>query len=160
MTTRHYDPKTFQSRSSIGYLLKMAHMQMLDSVTTVFAPHDISFIQWLVMLKLREGHASTASDLCRAMRHDNGALTRVIDQLEERRYLARTRSQEDRRVVELELTVDGNHKLDELMPKLVDKLNVILGDFSESEFAELKRLLNKLMTRLQANTADTPQNSP
>lgn len=154
MTTRHYDTKTFNSRSSIGYLLKMTHMQIHDCANEVFAPHDISFIQWLTMLKLRESQALSASDLCRAMRHDNGALTRVLDQLEERGYIARNRSLQDRRVVELELTEAGSHKLDALLPNLVDTLNLVLDDFSKTEFAELTRLLNKLMASLQANTSD------
>src|SRR3546814_2219137 len=91
----------------------MSHAQMHCCADAIFAPHDISFVQWIAMLRLREGQALTASDLCRAMRHDNGALTRILDQLEERGFLIRNRSQQDRRVVELELTEAGNRKLDE-----------------------------------------------
>lgn len=156
MTTKHYDPKTFNSRGSIGYLLKMAHMLLLDRADEVFAPHDISFVQWIAMLKLSEGQALTASDLCRAMRHDNGALTRILDQLEARGFVARNRSQQDRRVVELELTAAGQHKLDELLPEFIAQLNIVLGDFSKSEFAELVRLLNKLMAKLQVSLAASP----
>jgi DNA-binding MarR family transcriptional regulator len=153
MAVKHYDPKTFTSRGSIGYLLKMTHALMHDRGDEVFAPHDLSFVQWITMLKLREGQALTASDLCRAMRHDNGALTRILDQLEERGFVVRNRSQQDRRVVELELTAAGERKLDALLPELVDQLNAVLGDFSKAEFAELTRLLNKLMTNLQAGAA-------
>src|SRR3546814_11939859 len=85
------------------------------------------------------------------MRHYNGALTRILDQLEERGFLIRNRSQQDRRVVELELTEAGNRKLDDLLPELVAQLNLVLGDFSKAEFAELTRLLNKLMASLQAH---------
>ncbi|MEZ5501570.1 MAG: MarR family transcriptional regulator [Halioglobus sp.] len=159
MTTKHYDAATFNSRQSIGYLLKMAHMQLQDCANDVLAPHDISFVQWLVMLKLREGVASTASDLCRAMRHDNGALTRVLDQLEERGYLTRHRSVQDRRVVELQLTAAGSEQLDVLLPALMDRLNLVLGDFSTAEFAELTHLLNKLMACLGDHAAGS-QTSP
>lgn len=153
MATKHYDPRTFNSRASIGYLLKMTHALMHDRADEIFAPHDMSFVQWIAMLKLREGQALTASDLCRAMRHDNGALTRILDQLEERGFVARNRSQQDRRVVELELTAAGERKLDALLPELVNQLNAVLGDFSKAEFAELTRLLNKLMVNLQADAA-------
>lgn len=152
MATKHYDPKTFNSQRSIGYLLKMSHAQMHDCAEAVLAPHGVSFVQWIAMLKLREGHALTASDLCRAMRHDNGALTRIIDQLEERGYVVRKRSREDRRVVELELTAAGSRKLDELMPPLIAQLNEVLGVFSKAEFAELVRLLDKLLETLRAQS--------
>ncbi|HKE96135.1 MAG TPA: MarR family transcriptional regulator, partial [Povalibacter sp.] len=107
MAARHYDVKTFAAADSIGYLLKMALSLVHDAQSAAFANHDISFVQWLMLLKLREGVADTASDLCRQMRHDNGALTRLIDQLEERGFIERQRSEQDRRIVKLDLTAAG-----------------------------------------------------
>src|SRR6188768_1642168 len=108
---KHYDPETFSSKSSLGYLLKINHSLMHDCADSIFAAHDISFVQWIALKKLNDGSALTASDLCREMRHDNGALTRLLDQLEERGYLDRQRSEEDRRVVRLELTAAGRRKV-------------------------------------------------
>jgi DNA-binding MarR family transcriptional regulator len=153
--TAFYDPQTFDSRSSVGYLLKTAHAQMHACADRIFADHDVSFVQWIALLKLREGHALTASDLCRAMFHDNGAVTRMLDYLESRGYVERQRSQQDRRVVELRLTEAGGRKLDELMPQVVDGLNEVFNaaGFSMAEFNELSRLLSKLLTRLQVYAA-------
>jgi DNA-binding MarR family transcriptional regulator len=148
---RHYDVKTFTSSGSVGYLLKLSHSLMHDAAAAAFAGHDLSFVQWVVLMKLREGAALTASDLCREMRHDNGALTRLLDQLEERGYVERERSQEDRRVVELQLTATGRRKVAELQTLVVDRLNNALGDFSKAEFAEFTRLLNKLIATLKAS---------
>lgn len=150
MAVKHFDVRTFQAARSLGYLLKMSHSLMLDAGSAALAGHDLSFIQWLVLIKLREGTAATASDLCRQMRYDNGALTRLLDQLETRGFIERKRSEADRRVVNLELTAAGRHKVAELLPLVVDTLNNILGDFSKAEFNELVRLLNKLMDGLKA----------
>ena len=57
MATKHYDIKTFRSSESIGYLLKRAQARMQDVAESVFAPHDMSFVQWITMLKLREEQA-------------------------------------------------------------------------------------------------------
>src|SRR5690606_4564742 len=138
VSTKHYDAKTFTSSNSLGYLLKVSHALMHEAAAAAFAPHDVSFMQWLVLTKLREGTLN-ASDLCRTMRHDNGALTRLLDQLEERGYVERERSQADRRVVELRLTPAGRRKVTELMPLLVDCLNGSLASFSRAEFSELVR---------------------
>ncbi len=148
--TKHFDVKTFSAARSLGYLLKMSHSLMVDAVTDALAGHDLSFIQWIVLMKLREGQAATASDLCRQMRYDNGALTRLLDLLESRGFVERRRSETDRRVVDLGLTAAGRRKVTELLPLVVDSLNDILGDFSKAEFAELVRLLNKLMDNLKA----------
>lgn len=150
MATKHFDVKTFTAQRSLGYLLKMCHSLMHDAGAAALAGHDLSFIQWLVLIKLREGTAITASSLCRQMRHDNGALTRLLDQLEDKGFIERKRSESDRRVVNLELTAAGRRKVAELLPLIVDTLNNVLGDFSKAEFAELVRLLNKLMENLKA----------
>jgi DNA-binding MarR family transcriptional regulator len=150
--TKHYDARTFSSAASIGYLIKLAHMLMLDRVTAAFAEHDLSFAQWVVLVRLKEGREVTASDLCRVLRHDTGALTRMIDQLQERGYVSRERSREDRRVVHLQLTDAGAAKAAELTPVIVGLLNEALVDFSKEEFSELSRLLNKLLNTLKAHS--------
>jgi DNA-binding MarR family transcriptional regulator len=151
---KHYDPETFSSQSSLGYLLKINHALMHDGADRIFAAHDISFVQWIALKKLRDGSALTASDLCREIRHDNGAFTRLLDQLEERGYVSRQRSKQDRRVVDLQITEAGLAKVKELTPLVVNNLNAILAPFSAEEFAQLTGLLNKLKTRLEQYTAE------
>lgn len=148
MTRKHYDVRTFSSAESIGYLLKLAHALLHDAAATAFEGHDLSFMQWLVLLKLREG-ASTASELCQIMWHDTGALTRLLDQLEERGYVERQRSTADRRVVKLQLTAAGRRKTTELTPLTVDSLNAPLASFSKAEFEQLMRLLKKFIANLR-----------
>lgn len=154
MAPRHYDSKSFQAGRSIGYLLKLSHSLIHDLQARSFAGHDLSFIQWLMLIKLRENANLTASDLCRQMNYDNGALTRLLDQLEERGYIARQRSEEDRRVVNLELTAAGRRKAQEMLPLAISNLNAALESFSKAEFDELIRLLNKLIDCLKSATTE------
>jgi DNA-binding MarR family transcriptional regulator len=149
----HYNPYNFASKKSLGYLLKVNHSLMHECGERVLAPHGFSFVQWIILVKLREGAAVTASELCRSMMHDNGALTRILDSLEQRGYVARERSQQDRRVVDLRITEAGLEKLNELMPLVINNLNQALDGFSVDEFAELTRLLEKLKTHLQDHSA-------
>jgi DNA-binding MarR family transcriptional regulator len=148
MARKHYDVRTFSSAESIGYLLKLAHALMHDAAAAAFEGHDLSFMQWLVLVKLREG-ASTPSELCQIMWHDTGALTRLLDQLEQRGYVERQRSTEDRRVVQLQVTAAGKRKTTDLMPLVIDRLNTALGDFSKAEFDQFMRLLQKLIGSLR-----------
>lgn len=143
---QHYDPFNFSPKNSLGYLLKTNHQLMHECADRVFANHDITFMQWLALVKLKEGHAETASDLCRTLSHDNGAITRMVDQLENRGFVERERSQQDRRVVKLLITEAGRAKLADLTPPFIMSLNEALSPFSAEEFAELNRLLGKLKT--------------
>src|SRR5262249_11559271 len=135
MTRKHYDVRTFATAESIGYLLKLGHTLMHGAAAAAFEGHDLSFMQWLVLVKLREG-VSTASELCQLMWHDTGALTRLLDQLENRGFVERQRSTTDRRVVQVQLTAAGRRKTTDLMPLAVDRLNTALAGFSKTEFEE------------------------
>lgn len=156
----HYDPYNFVSQKSLGYLLKINHTLMLECADRILTAHGMSFVQWIALLKLSEGTAETASDLCRQMFHDNGAITRVLDQLEEQGLLARQRSLQDRRVVHLHITEAGRSKVGELTPLVVNSLNAALEPFSAAEFAEFTRLLEKLKTRLQQHAAEPQPATP
>jgi DNA-binding MarR family transcriptional regulator len=156
MAVKHYDPAKFSTSESLGYLAKLVHTLMHERAAAAFATQDINFTQWIVLTKLSEGKATTAGDMCRAIHHDTGAFTRVLDQLEERGYVERVRSSSDRRVVELRLTPAGRKRSQEFVPLVVDLLNEAVADFTKAEFQELMRLLKKLIAGLKARAEAKP----
>jgi DNA-binding MarR family transcriptional regulator len=145
-----YDAKTYKARDSVGYLVRRAGNLMTTRVEAAFADHEITFAQWLVMMRLRDGLATTAAEIARDMCHDSGALTRVIDQLAQRGLIERTRGQEDRRTIALALTKEGLRTVNALVPTVVDLLNMALVDFTDDETSTLTRLLNKLIDGVTA----------
>jgi DNA-binding MarR family transcriptional regulator len=149
MSEQHYQPSTYRVQSSIGYLLKRAQSMIMDVLDNQFAERGFSFIQYVILAGLRDGIAANPKDFCAQYRHDSGALTRVIDQLEERGLLERVRRDRDRRKVELQLTEAGRKAVESLIPLVVDKLNLALADFSRDEVTEFKRLLTKFNGRLE-----------
>jgi DNA-binding MarR family transcriptional regulator len=154
MSEQHYYAATYTAQSSIGYLIKRAHAMMMDVLENLFADRGFSFIHYAILSWVRDGIAVNPKDICIQYRHDSGALTRVIDQLEERGLIERVRRGNDRRKVELQLTEAGRETVESLIPLVVDKLNLVLVDFSHEEVSEFKRLLIKLNTRL-TTTLDT-----
>jgi DNA-binding MarR family transcriptional regulator len=154
---QHYRSEAYSARSSVGYLLKRAHTLLVDQLEAAVAASEITATQWVVLMYLRDGLAINASDLCVQLRHDSGALTRVLDQLEARGLLQRERSREDRRAVQLRLTAAGVETVAALIPAVVDKLNYALRDFSRAEAAELNRLLAKLIGSLDGSSAKPEQ---
>ena len=151
---QHYRAESYKARSSVGYLIKRAHSLLIDQLEAAVAGSDITATQWVVLMHLRDGLAINASDLCAQLRHDSGALTRVIDQLEARGLVQRERSREDRREVQLRLTDAGIETVASLIPTVVDKFNFALRDFSRAEASELNRLLIKLITSLDSASVE------
>lgn len=142
---RYYDPETYKAKSSVGYLVRRAGNLMTGRVEAAFAEQKVTFAQWLVLMNLRDGLAGNAAEISRHMCHDSGALTRVIDQLEQRGFITRCRSVADRRTVELTLTEEGLRMVNSLVPLVVNMLNTALAGFTQDEVDTLTRLLTKLV---------------
>lgn len=159
MPEQYYQPQTYLSRDSVGYLIRRLYTLLLARFEGALAQADFTLTQWIVLIQVRDGLARTASDIANDLGHDSGALTRVVDQLERRGYLQRSRSAKDRRVVELKLTPAGHAIIDELLPLVVDHTNAALAPLSKSEFVQLRsylvRLLDHAQRPAQAPTAGT-----
>ncbi|MBX7201304.1 MAG: MarR family transcriptional regulator [Rhodospirillaceae bacterium] len=143
-----YDTDSFDGGRSIGYLIRRCHAKMMPQVEARFVDAELTFSQWVVLMSLRDKAAGTCADIARNMNHDTGAVTRLVDQLEKRGLVARTRSTSDRRVVHLKLLPAGKKMAKALIPRIVDFWNGVLADFSRAEAARLIKLLTRLDQRL------------
>ncbi|MFO1406769.1 MAG: MarR family transcriptional regulator [Steroidobacteraceae bacterium] len=150
MPEQHYRAATYRARDSMGYLLRRVYTTMHERIESAFEGHGFTLMQWIILIYLRDGIARTASDISREFRHDSGALTRVIDRLERRGLLARRRSAEDRRVVELSLTPLGRRTVESLLPVVVGQMNLALEPFTYEEFLQLRSLMVRLVDHLQS----------
>jgi DNA-binding MarR family transcriptional regulator len=153
---QHYTADKYRAKTSVGYLVKRANSLVIEGLEPALAECGFTFTQWVVMMHLRDGLAPNAKDICVQLRHDSGAVTRILDQLEARGLLARERSLDDRREVKLRLTDAGHQMVESLIPLVVDKLNFVLRDFSSAELTELTRLLNKFIVGLQSAASSKP----
>lgn len=151
----HYDARTYSARSSIGYLMRRGASLMRNRLEFALADHGFTFAQWVTLVLVRDDSTLTPGDLCRELHHDSGAFTRILDQLEERGFLKRQRSDTDRRVVQLRLTAAGRKAIDTLMPIIVERLNSALEGFTAVEVNTLTRLLGRLIQRLEQTVGGT-----
>ena len=139
-----YDPDTFQPREGLGYVLARARKTYILALEQELAPYDINSSQWAVILNLADGHAGTAGELCKVMRYNPGAMTRLLDRLEEKGVVRRIRTEADRRTIQLELTTAGKALRPRIVMALVNVLNRLLDGFSPDEIRQLQSLLERL----------------
>jgi DNA-binding MarR family transcriptional regulator len=148
VSRQHYSAESFHLQDSLGYLVKRAQHLMRDRIESEFASQGISFQQWIVLMHLRDGISTTVAGLCQELRHDSGAMTRLIDQLEERGFIARRRKSADRRVVDLALTPAGRKMVNSLVPLTVNTLNDALADFTKADLQQFQSLLRRIIARV------------
>ena len=107
---------------------------------------DIGFCEWLRQ-KL------VGIELAREMDVDAGAITRLLDRLEAKGLVERLRSAADRRVVQLRLTPAGDAAAAKVPHVLAAVNNDFLQGFSESEWKQLRKLLDRMAANGQAMLA-------
>jgi DNA-binding MarR family transcriptional regulator len=142
---RPYTCKNYTPEESIGYLLKRLGNLLTTTFDRELARYDMTHAQFGIFFKLLHGHARTAADLARELMTDTGAMTRMLDRLEEKGFVQRTRSCEDRRVIEVALTPKGKQMADEMTQVAVNGLNHFLRGFNEAEVAQFKDLLRRMI---------------
>lgn len=113
--------------------------------------------EWKVLMSLHDSVRSHGR-LCRDLDVSTGAMTNRLDKLENRGLIRRGPDPQDRRGVLLELTSDGEARLEEYMDAGSGRERELLSDLTVNEKRELDRLLSKLLVSLQ--TKDTEKPSP
>lgn len=133
----------------VGRLIKLVFSSLLRSVDARMQPLELTALQWEPLLMLALGRADTVAALARECNVDCGAMTRMLDRLEQKQLLQRQRSDADRRVVNLTLTSKGHEAAVEI-PKVVrEELQRHLAGFSTAE----RNTLTGLLTRMLGNTS-------
>jgi len=129
-----YCPDGYRPEESVGYLMKRIMMSVIQQVDKRLERHDLTSAQWGPLLQIKKsGGSATVAELSRWSQVDAGAMTRLLDRLERKGLCKRVRSTEDRRVVQVELTPDGEAAITGVPAVLCEVMNAHLADFSKSE---------------------------
>jgi DNA-binding MarR family transcriptional regulator len=146
-----YEAETYEPRKSVGHLLHRVRMEILSAMDRELAADaqlaalEVTAAQFIIIATLSMGTVKSASDLCKGISYDAGAMTRMIDRLEEKGLLRRSRCPDDRRLVNLELTDQGNAALPRMREASVKVLNRFLKGFTKPEARQLEGFLQRML---------------
>ncbi|RFU49428.1 MarR family winged helix-turn-helix transcriptional regulator [Paraburkholderia sp. DHOC27] len=141
----HYTKDNFASLQNVGYAINKSRNLLVGEMDSALKDLDISTQQMGVMLAVQRGIATTPFELSKYLGTDTGLMTRLLDKLETKGLLERSRSLEDRRVVNLTLTEKGNAVADQIPGIAPGVLNRRLKRFTKEEFKQLNYLLGKFL---------------
>ncbi|HEY0296310.1 MAG TPA: MarR family transcriptional regulator [Bordetella sp.] len=145
------------SIDNAGFLIKMVHLSLNRALDQQMAMIDLTAMQWRPLVMLSRGIADTPAELARLAGVDTGAMTRTLDRLEAKGLLRRNRSQEDRRVIKLELTESGKEKGRQIPPHVAKVLNQHLRGFSDEEVIQLRHMMRRMLAN---GSFDLPSGLP
>lgn len=140
-----YIANGYAAEESVGYLMKRIMMSIVQQADKRLEAHGLTNAQWGPLMQIKKsGGRATVAELSRWLQVDAGAMTRLLDRLEKKGLCKRVRSTEDRRVVQVELTPDGEGSITEVPKVLCDVLNAHLAGFSKTEWQALKGYLKRM----------------
>ena len=141
---KHFTPENFL-HCHLGLLLGRAALLKDRIIDTHMEPHGITAAQFKVLIIMAQFGVDTPAELCRNLSLDSGSMTRMLDRLEQKGFLARKRSEGDRRQVQLVLTVDGQALADRLPYIGAEAMNELAGAISAQELDTLEQILKKIL---------------
>ena len=148
-----YQAESYRPEDSIGLMMRHILNSLAQGVELQLANAALTHAQWMPVLKLHLGHANTVAELARECHLDAGAMTRMLDRLEAKGLCTRSRSESDRRVVNIALTPSGSQAASEIPAVLCQVLNSHLAGLSPDEFATLKSLLQRILANTKNGAA-------
>lgn len=140
-----YSGDHWSAEESIGYLLRQTMSTLNRAAEAEMRPHGLTAVQWAPLMIISRGGSPTAASLARDLNTDTGAMTRMLDRLEAKDLLTRTRSAQDRRVVMLTLTEQGRELTTRIPHHLASVYNQHLAGFTQDEFHLLKVFLRRII---------------
>lgn len=146
----HFDESNFFPDTSPGYLVRVIHQHSIAGIDRVFAEEGLTATQWMALVSIHFGFGDTCAALARSLAHDKGAMTRLIDTMETRGWVERTRGDGDRRLVNLSLTDAGLEVAMHARRQVIECWNGWLADWNKDEVKALLVTLHKLRTSLEA----------
>lgn len=145
-----YDRATYSRENSMGYLMRRITQLTVGQVDRRLGWTGLTQAQWAPLFLIHRGEANTLAALARELQVDAGALTRTLDRLEAKGLCRRERSAEDRRVVHLTLTPEGEKAAEPVPGILCDVSNAILEGFSKDEWETLMGFLQRIVANAEA----------
>ena len=150
----HYDPSKLVPENSVGYLMRKVMSSIRTQADAQLSLHDLTYAQWLPLFKLSLCETATVATLARDLETDPASMTRSLDRMEAKGLLARVRSSEDRRVVNIVLTPEGERAGEQIPEILLRVQNRVLRGFSEDEYRALQGFLRRIFDNVQTAQPD------
>ena len=146
-----YDTENYGPKKGVGYLIHRVRTEILAAMDRELAADEqlaemqATSAQFIVLAMLSTGEVKSASDLCKGISYDAGAMTRMIDRLEQKGLLKRSRCPDDRRLVNLELTEKGQVALPRMRSTAMKVLNRFLEGFTKAEARQMEGYLTRML---------------
>ncbi len=154
MATDKYDEidsYTFQTILTILHIIGNLKHTGIEATSEI----ELSYSQIIILYNILEKEAATITELSRSLKITQGVVSRMVDRLEEKGLVDRSRDREDRRVVVVRLSEKGRQHAMKMIDFHLDSLKQQLLEISEHDrkifLGVLKSIDDKLERAREVN---------
>lgn len=112
---------------------------------------NLSKLQFIVLKRVEQHEGIKQNDLAFIANRNKSTLTRLINSLEKKNYIARIPSKEDKRVNKLYLTTQGEKVIEEAKPLFKQFAKKLEEGLSEEEIKNTIELLKKIQINVSGH---------
>lgn len=149
-------PETYFDEPSVGLLMKQVLASLVAQADRRLDVHGLTSAQWSPLLRLQQDGPQTVLDLARWHQADPAGMTRLLDRLEKKGLVQRSRSTADRRVVQVAITPEGRAAIARVPAVLSEVMNAHLAGFTAAEWQQLKSSLKRMLANGEALRSRNP----
>lgn len=131
----------------INFLLTKAQHTVHQYFKASLAKFDVTPVQYSILSCLWKESPQTPKQIAAFLELDGSTITGLLDRMEDKGLITRNPNPDDRRTLKVIITGQGL-KLQKSIDEVIKESNIyILNIFSDEEQDQLKRLLERIITR-------------
>jgi MarR family transcriptional regulator, 2-MHQ and catechol-resistance regulon repressor len=135
--------------SNLPFLILMQTSKAIhDRIKEEMTKNKLGITEFSVLEVLYQKGKQTIQQIGNCILVSSGSMTYVIDKLEQRGLLSRHACPDDRRVIHVTLTDDGNELMNDIMPKYHMFVNQMFDSLDSDEAETLVQLLKKVRNKV------------
>lgn len=138
----------FDFANYFPYLLNRAGARLALAWGRESKPLGATLQEWRVLAALSTRRPQRMSELADSTTIDRTTLSRLVSRMEESEFVARGRSEDDGREVQIDLTAYGEQVTQRMLPLASRYETIALDGFSEAEVAAFKDMLKRVFANM------------
>jgi DNA-binding MarR family transcriptional regulator len=128
----------------LGYWLRLVSNQVSSGFARALQEQGLSVAEWVALNQIESGSEVSSAQLAAAMGMTRGAISKILEKLQQKEWISRATSARDNRIQFLSLTRQGRRVLPELTRAADRNDSHYFGTLGAAEQTTLRRLLRKV----------------
>ncbi|MEE2945432.1 MAG: MarR family transcriptional regulator [Pseudomonadota bacterium] len=143
-----HDLPSFDLEGYLPYQVSVIAGQLSSNLASLYQEKfGITVAEWRILVNLAYSDSKTVRDIQQRVHLDKAKVSRAVVGLEDRGYLTKKIDPDDRRLLHLELTEEGETLVAELVP-LAQEFQSKVAEKFQDDFATLQSQMTQLMKAL------------